>query len=74
MTEQTKAILIHEDLFSCAIEDGATGQIYLTHDEDLPPETLKAIWGRFEIGYEVVSQHYDFNEERECFVIDRIKP
>lgn len=67
--------MLFEDLYSNALEDTATGEVYLTIDADLVDQhLLHDIWGRFKIGTEVVSQYFDVDLNRDCFVIDRIKP
>lgn len=67
--------MLFEDLYSNALEDTTTGEVFLTIDADLVDQhLLNDIWGRFEIGTEVVSQHFDVDLNRNCFVIDRIKP
>lgn len=67
--------MLFEDLYSNALEDVSTGEVYLTIDADLVDhDLLNDIWGRFKIGTEVVSQHFDVDLNRDCFVIDRIKP
>ena len=74
MTYTTSRVLF-EDMYSVALEEQSTGQVFLTVDADLIDQhLLNDIWARFKIGYEVVSSHYDVNEKRDCFVIDRIKP
>jgi hypothetical protein len=68
------ARLIYENLFATIVEDSISGQIFVSHVEDLPPEVREELWDRFEIGYEVTSQHFDVDQKRECFFLDRIKP
>lgn len=71
---QTLGVLF-EDLFSSALEEKDTGQIYLSIDADLSdPDQVSAIWSRIGLGFEVTSQFYDVELNRDCFVIDRIKP
>ena len=66
--------IIHDDLFSTILQDTKTGQIFVSHDEDLEPDVIKTLWSKIEIGYEVIAQHFDSAEKRECFTLDRIKP
>lgn len=66
--------IIHDDLFSTVLQDTKTGQIFVSHDEDLEPDVIKNLWSKIEIGYEVIAQHFDAAEKRECFTLDRIKP
>jgi len=66
--------IIHENLFSTILQDSKTGQIFVSHNEDLQPDVIKALWAKIDIGYEVVGQHFDSTEKRECFTLDRIKP
>lgn len=68
------AEIIYDDLFSTILQDSETGQIFVSHDEDLHPDVLADLWSKLEIGYEVIAQHFDTTEKRECFTLDRIKP
>lgn len=66
--------ILHEDLFSTILQTSETGQIFVSHDEDMHPDALADLWSRIEIGYEITTQHFDTTEKRECFTLDRIKP
>lgn len=74
MDRYGEAEIIYEDPLSIIIEDTATGQLYVSHDEVMQPDDIKALWARIETGYEITAQHFDSTEKRECFTLDRIKP
>ena len=66
--------ILYWDLFSTILQASETGQIFVSHDEDMHPDVLADLWSRIEIGYEITAQHFDTTEKRECFTLDRIKP